>query len=299
MSEPGRPVFSVVLVNYNDRAHLEACLTSLRSGPGPETSEVILVDNASSDGSAAFVAASFPWVRVVELGENGGFGRANNRGFAECRGEFVLFLNTDTVVQPKAFEVLLDALRAEPAAGAAGPALLHPSGRFQVSFGRRVNFGGQLFQKLVANPFERKKLRREAQTREMDWLSAACLCCRREAFEAVGGFDERFFIYFEDIDLCARIRAAGWKLLFVPRARVLHEGGATTAPSREASRLEYRKSQLLFYDKHASAASRRLLRLYLRAAVLVKRTAGGFRGEEGRRRRAAYVELLRRGKGRT
>jgi GT2 family glycosyltransferase len=161
-----------------------------------------------------------------------------------------------------------------------------------------VGYAAQIFQKFVLNPRHKRALRKRKMRpeREVGWLSAACLLCRREAFERAGGFDERFFLYFEDIDLCFRIRKAGWKLLFIPAVEVRHEGGATTSASpaiRAASRFEYRRSQLRFYEKHGSRISRRLLRASLRVNIAFLGLRGAFQTEAGRALKARYRSLLR------
>ena len=292
---------SIVLVSYNDLARLKACLASLGENPPAAEHEILVVDNASTDGTVEAVRREFPAVRVIANPRNAGFSAANNRGATESRGRALLFLNTDTVVPRGALTALLARLASDPAAGAAGPALVRGPGDYQVSFGTRVDFFSQIFQKFVLNPRWKRALRKNARRQietgcEAGWLSAACLLCRREAFEGVGGFDERFFIYFEDIDLCVRMRAAGWKLLFVPAVEVRHEGGATTSATpafRAASRLEYRRSQLYFYRKHNSAASRRLLRASLRIGLVLLGWRGAFRGDAGRALKAGYRDLLR------
>ncbi len=283
---------SAILVNFNDKAHLGPCLDSLlpeMSGPGDE---VIVVDNASGDGSREMLAAAYPSVRVLANAENAGFARANNQAIRESRGGFLLFLNTDTVLRPYAVRRLVETLESEPGAGACGPALVHPGGGFQVSFGREVGFFGQLAQKAVLNPLHRRRLPRWTRPRDAAWLSAACLLARREAVDRVGGFDEAFFIYFEDIDLCRRVRKAGWRLIFDPRVRIQHLGGATTVSRPRRSRLEYRRSQLLFYRKYASPVGRALLKASLRAGLAWDTLRGRFRDEEGRALRALYKSLL-------
>ena len=292
---------SIVLVGYNDVRRLRACLASLRENPPAGEHEILVVDNASTDGTEETVRREFPAVRVIANPHNAGFSAANNRGAAESRGRALLFLNTDTLVPRGALAVLLERLASDPSIGAAGPALVRGPGDYQVSFGNRVDFFAQVFQKFVLNPRWRRALRkrarrREKSEREVGWLSAACLLCRREAFDQAGGFDERFFIYFEDIDLCVRMRAAGWKLLYVPAVAIGHEGGGTTSATpalRAASRFEYRRSQLQYYRKHNSPASRRLLRASLRANILFLGLRGAFRGDAGRALRARYRALLR------
>ncbi|MCX6567248.1 MAG: glycosyltransferase family 2 protein [Candidatus Aminicenantes bacterium] len=291
------PLLSVILVYYDDRMNLTPCLDSVLATPPDIPLEVILVDNASTDGGIEDVATAFPSVRILRNAGNLGFGAANNRAVRESSGEFLLFLNTDTILQPGAVSALLAAVRPDAGAVAAGPLLFPSEGKVQVSFGSRVDFLGQLVQKTIWNPFYKRRLRRHPAAREAGWLSAACFLCRRSAFEATGGFDEGFFLYFEDIDLCVRMRSAGGRLLFVPAARVFHEGSATTGIRPAASRFEYRKSQWAFYRKHASRGSLRLLRAYLRGNLGFQKLIGRFRGEEGRSRWTAYRELLKSGKG--
>ena len=270
MTRPGtsQPELSVIVVNYNDRVHLPACLSSLERALSSLSAEVILVDNQSEDGSQALVRSSFPWVRLVENDRNVGYPRANNIGFRESHGEYVLFLNTDTVVPAAAVASLLAGIKARPQTAAVGPALVHENGSFQVSFGKKVDFFSEIYQKLILNPYYRRALRHSQKPRAVGWLSGACLLARRAAFEAAGLFDEAFFFYFEDIDLCRRISGQGFKLVYLPAVQVAHVGGATTSARRWQSRLEYRRSQLRFYKKHNSRLSLRLLRLYLRLTIL-------------------------------
>ncbi len=262
-SGPNGPALSIILVNYNDRAHLRACLSSLAPALGDGQPEIIVVDNHSTDGSPEMVESSFPRVRLVREEENLGYARANNIGIRAGRGDFLLFLNTDTVAPEGSLAALLSALESQPDAGAIGPALRRRSG-YQVSFGKEVNFFAELWQKFVRNPYFKIALRFSRRVRETGWLSGACLLARRRAVEEAGLFDERFFLYFEDIDLCRRMRKMGFKLWFDPRVEVFHEGGAVTSRLKWRSRLEYRRSQLYYYRKHASRASLFLLTCYLK-----------------------------------
>lgn len=262
------PELSVIIVNYNDRVHLPACLSSLEKALSSLSAEVILVDNQSEDGSPALVRSSFPWVRLIENERNVGYPRANNIGFRQSHGEYVLFLNTDTIMPADAPASLLAGIKARPQIAAVGPALVHEDGSFQVSFGNRVSFFSELCQKLFLNAYYRKALRRSRKPRAAGWLSGACLLAGRGAIEAAGLFDEAFFFYFEDIDLCRRISAQGLDLVFLPAVQVSHSGGATTSARPWQSRLEYRRSQIRFYKKHNSRLSLRLLRLYLKLTIL-------------------------------
>ncbi len=282
---------SVVLVNYNDRIHLADCLSSLQKAVSGLDAEIILVDNHSEDGSPGLVRTAFPWVNLIEKQENLGYPKANNIGFLQSRGEFCLFLNTDTVMPEAGLAALLSGIRGRSDVGAIGPALVHENGLFQVSFGRRVSFFSEIRQKLVFNPFYKFALRLSRKSREVGWLSGACLLARRDVVEAAGLFDEDFFLYFEDIDLCQRIRERGYKLIFFPAVRVVHSGGAATSVCRWRSRLEYRRSQLRFYEKHNSRYSLRLLKLYLRWNVFLS----GFISPKAKRmERAQYRDGLRK-----
>ncbi len=282
---------SAILVNFNDRDRLAACLRTLRAqAPVPE---IIVVDNASTDGSRALVTGEFPEARWIGLSENAGFGKANNAGVRAATGDALLFLNTDTSVPPRAIESLAARLAADPIAAAVGPALVRPEGGFQVSFGRSVGLAGQTLQKYFLNPIHERTLPRSRHVRSVGWLSAACLLCRREAFEAVGGFDEDFFLYFEDIDLCARLRKSGRRLLFDPAVTVVHEGGGTTSVRPAESRFEYRRSQILFYRKHRPRISEAVLRYLLRVEFRRLKEQGAFGGPDGAALMDRYKRLLK------
>lgn len=272
--ETSNPVVSVILVNYNDRDHLAACLASVEAAAAGLVADVVVVDNHSQDGSPEFVRSAFPWVRLIRNEENVGYSQANNTAYRVSRGEFILFLNTDTIVPPSALRGLLAALESRPQAGGLGPALRDAAGRYQVSFGKEVGFFFEFRQKLLLNPLHRLALRLSRSAREVGWLSGACLLLRRKAFEAAGLFDERFFLYFEDIDLCRQIREAGYRLVYFPAVEVTHLGGGATSSRPWQSRLEYRRSQLLYYRKHSPRWSTRLLRLYLRLTLVFPRRGG-------------------------
>jgi len=280
---------SVIIVSHNARACLSDCLSSLERERAGRGWEILVVDNASDDGSADMVAGRFPSVRLVRNRENTGFAAANNLGIKKSRGRYFLFLNPDTRVLPGALDFLVRAMEARSEIGAAGPALLTGPRSFQVSFGGRVHFFKELVQKTVLNAVWRVRLRSARRQRSVAWVSGACLMVRRGALEKSGGFDDGFFLYFEDIDLCTRIRQAGFEVVFFPQSRVFHSGGASTSTVPLRSRLEYRRSQLRFYGKHNSGLSRRMLRIYL---MLEARSSASFRRRESPAR--AYGRALRR-----
>ncbi len=250
---------SIIIVSFNARAHLERCLQSLHDAPPARSHEIIVVDNASTDGSAE-AARRWPRVRVIEAGANIGFAGGNNVGIRASSGGCLLLLNSDTIVPPGAVDALLAALERDPAVAVAGPRLVDSDGRAELSVGRMVGPWNELRQKLLM-PARAEQLARQEQF--PDWVSGACLLVRRGDAEAVGLLDERFFMYLEDVDFCAAIRARGRRILFTPSVEVTHVRGASRTSAPRQTTHAYRRSQLAFYEKHHPAWAP-LLRLYLR-----------------------------------
>jgi GT2 family glycosyltransferase len=286
------PELSVVIVNRNGGERLEECLASLEKARAGKEWEILVVDNDSEDGSPEEAAGRFPQAMLVRNRENTGFARANNQGWRLSSGRFVLFLNPDTVVLPGALDLLLDELGRDAGIGAIGPGLICGRNAYQVSFGGEVNFWRELIQKSMLNAWWRRRLHGYKSKRSAAWVSGACLMTSREALDKTGGFDEKFFLYFEDIDLCYRIREQGLRVVFLPQARVFHAGGGATATAPYFCRLEYRKSQLYFYKKHNSRLSQGLLRIYLQLSAWLEGVFGS-KGEEARAFRRDLLGLLR------
>lgn len=258
-----KPEVSIIIVNYNDKVHLGECLSVLEKSPLFSKLELIVIDNNSSDGSQELIRTNFSQVNLICNLKNIGFAQACNQGARKSRRDFLLFLNTDAILYPEALSLMLQEIKTNHQAAAVGPALFMGENHYQVSFGRKVSFASELIQKYFFNPYYRIRLKGAEKKKEVGWLSGACLLTRRKALEEVGFFDENFFLYFEDIDLCFRIREKGWKLIYFPQAKVFHRGGTTTAPLGFSSRYEYRRSQLYFYHKYNSNISLFLLRFYL------------------------------------
>lgn len=265
----------VVLVSHNTRGLLLAALASVE-----DAGEVVVVDNASTDGSAEAVRRAFPRVRVLENAGNPGYGAAANQGIAACSAPFVLLLNSDTVVRPDALRALAGYLESHPRAGLAGPRLENPDGTLQRSC---FAFLGTARLAIEKSPLGRRLASIPAlrdrwlihhgphdRPRTAPWVLGAALALRREAFEAVGGFDPDFFLYAEEVDLCYRLWEAGWEVHFAPVATVVHVGGASTAPRRAEMEAQRTESARRFYRRHYSP---------LRVAVLdgLIRTATGLR----------------------
>jgi GT2 family glycosyltransferase len=251
---------SIIIVSFNASADLERCLESLHGSRPAASHEIVVVDNASIDDSVE-AARRWPDVSVIETGTNLGFARANNVGIRASRGENILLLNSDTIVSLGAIDRLLAELDRQPDVAVVGPRLVDGTGRAELSFGRMIGPLNELRQKRLLRRGNVEAITKRRQY--PDWVSGACLLVRRADAEAVGGLDERYFMYTEDVDFCAAIRARGRKILFTPDVEVVHLRGRSAASAPAATRDAYRRSQLAFYEKHHPIWAP-LLRLYVR-----------------------------------
>lgn len=283
---------SVIIVNYNDKSHLEKCIRSLEETGKNRIDEIIVVDNNSTDGSQEFILRNFSGVELISNIRNIGYPMANNQGIEKSTGRFILFLNPDTVVHPESLDLLLEEIKTNPYAGAVGPALLQGEKRYQISFGGARDFFSEIFQKCVLNFYYKFRLKFSRRKMEVNWVGGACLLTRRDVLVEAGLFDENFFLYFEDIDLCYRIRENGWKIIYLPLAEINHVGGASTGSRKLFSRYFYRKSQLYFYKKHNSRSSLFLLRLYLRISFSFLVFKGFVKKEKDLGERRKFFKLL-------
>ncbi len=253
-------LISVIVVSFNARVVLERCLDALRAAPPDTPHEILVVDNASTDGSAA-AARSRPGVRVIDAGSNLGFARACNIGIRASRGTHLLLLNSDTVVPAGAVDALVDELERNPDVAVVGPRLVDETGRAELSFGRMITPLAEWRQKRLARSGLVDQLTRRRHY--PDWVSGACLLVSRADADAAGLLDERFFMYTEDVDFCAAIRARGRRILFTPKVEVVHARGRSAATAQKATHEAYRRSHLAFYEKHHPAWAP-ILRLYIR-----------------------------------
>jgi GT2 family glycosyltransferase len=273
----------VIIVSHNAREDLEACLAMLAAAPPRTLKQIVVVDNASTDGSRPAVAERWPAVRLIALEHNAGFAAANNVALRASDAPLALLLNSDTLVPSGAIDTLIDRMVATGAV-AAGPRLVNAMGRPEVSFGpmlspwaefvqrRRVRLAGR--DGAFARRYVSALVVRE---RVVDWVSGACLLVRRQAALDVGLLDERYFMYEEDVDFCAALRAAGGRILFTPAAEVVHLRGRSVARTDANLRAIYDRSHLAFYEKHLPHWAP-ALRLWIR----LRGRAGGARTERVR-----------------
>jgi GT2 family glycosyltransferase len=244
----------IIIVNFNTATDLRRCVRSIDQHRPACPMYVTVVDNASSDGSVEMIRRDFPAITVHALKENVGFAAANNIGIRATTAPLMLLLNSDTEVGPGALDALIGRLEATDAA-VAGPRLVGRDGHPELSWGPMLTPWQELRQMLRMRvtrsrlPLGKVLLRRLlGRERWVDWVSGACLLVRRHAAEAVGLLDERYFMYEEDVDFCAAIRAHHGRVLFTPAAQIVHARGRSGAPSRF-----YTRSHIEFYRKHAPA----------------------------------------------
>jgi GT2 family glycosyltransferase len=250
---------SVIVVNWNTRDHLRNCLHSLRRSHSPRLLEVIVVDNDSHDGSPEMVVAEFPEVTLVRAGANLGFARANNLAMERARGRLFALVNSDALVHDDALETLADAFESDNRIGLTGPRVTGGDGRLQRTCRHLPTFWNTLCRAVALDRvLGRFRLfsgyeipDRDHETRREVEVLSGCFCvARRTAVEQVGGLDEQFFFYAEDIDWCKRFKDAGWKRLFVPEARATHFGGGSTAKAPLRYSIEILRATLKYWRKH-------------------------------------------------
>jgi len=256
-------VLSIVIVSWNVREDLRECLQSLLKDEGSRLEsgeiEIIIVDNASTDGTAEMVNLEFPQVKLLVNSQNLGYTKANNIGINHSRGKYILLLNPDTVVHQGALQALIDCAESHPEVGIIGAKLLNPDGSVQRSARSFPDIGAGLFRNTFLgrlfpnNPFVRRYLLADFgydEVREVDWVSGAAMLVRRDLIERIGGLDERFWAYCEDVDLCWRAWQAGYKVLFCPNAFITHKVGRSSDQRLVPSLIQHHKSMWLFYLKN-------------------------------------------------
>ncbi len=239
---------------------LETELASLN-----ETSEIIVVDNASRDDSPSLISKAFPGVRIIRLPENSGFARAANHGAIASCGQYLLFLNNDIEIKPGCLSKLITFLAFHQDYALVAPAVFNPDGSFQLSFGFDLNLLSEFFLKYIAQRYYAliNRFRPSKMARDIDWASGVAFLIRREPFFEIGGFHEGYFLYVEDADLGLRLRRAGYKIRYLPEARIIHHRGAVASKYPRLALIEAKKGQLLYYSLHNRPLSFRWLKRYL------------------------------------
>ncbi|HAZ64544.1 MAG TPA: glycosyltransferase family 2 protein [Armatimonadetes bacterium] len=255
---------SIIIVSWNTRADLARCLESVRPALAGLAAETVVVDNGSHDGSGRMVRQRFPWVRLIATGANLGFAAGNNVALAQTTGRYRLLLNPDTVVHGDALAQLVAYADHEPRVGLLGPRLLNADGSLQHSCRRFPTLPALLFRNTLLgrlwpnNPYTRDYLMGDWThdgPRPVDWLSGACLLARSEMLEQLGGLDERYFMYVEDMDWCRRAWAAGWQVTYLPSAVVTHAMGRASDQQPVAMVRAHHVSMVKYVRRHYGPAA--------------------------------------------
>ena len=299
---------SIIIVSWNVKARLERCLSSL--DPYGLQCEVIVVDSASTDGSPDMVRERFPSVRLVRCDSNVGFTRGNNLGVAQSHGRHILLLNPDTEAVGNALPTLVAYMDQHADVGVLGPRLLFSDGHVQPSRRRFPTLATAFLESTLLQqwfPYSPVLSRYYVEDRsvdaeqDVDWLVGACLLVRRQAWEQVGPLDEGFFMYSEELDWCRRAKGAGWRVVYLPTAQVVHHEGQSSAQVVPARHIYFQSSKVRYFRKHHGALASEALRWFLLTTYAFQLTEEstkwllGHKRDLRRERVAAYWRVLRSG----
>lgn len=248
------PLVSILIVNWNTRALLRACLDSIFATLGAFAYEIIVVDNASSDGSVEWLQNAYPQVRLIANTENEGFARANNQALASSRGKFALLLNSDAQLHTETLAHLVTVLEQESNVAAVAPMLLNSDGTFQAGPNDDLTLWSESLLMFGLARFLRNGFYpgygAHAPRGEYSWVGGTCMLLRRSTWEQIGMLDTDYFMYTEEADWCWRARQAGWTIWYEPEAQAIHVGGASSRQASARMRATLYKSKLVFFSKH-------------------------------------------------
>jgi len=248
---------SIIIINYNSSQLLKSCLNSIRENPPDSPYEVIVSDNGSQDDSLDMIKSEFPQVKLIENQENLGFSKATNKEIDASSGEYMFVLNTDIIMLDSTLNSLIDFMDSHPEVGIVGPQLTNPDGKPQPCarpFPTRTHLMLGRRSLLIYVPYFKKK---SASLRtisdkpiEVDTVAGGAIMLRRKALGDVGKFDERFFLYMEDVDICRRLKQAGWKIIYNPEIKIIHHWEGTTSRYRRRSFLKHHISIYKYFQKY-------------------------------------------------
>ncbi len=300
---------SIIIVSWNVRDLLRACLHSIDAGRGDLNLEVIVVDSASGDGSPEMVRTEFPWVNLMARDENVGFPGGNNVGLAAANGRYLLLLNPDTKIKGNALSKMVAYMEQNPDVGGLGPQLLNDDGSIQPSRNRFPTVATGFFESTWLQPIAPKRILRhyyaqdlpDDETADVDWVKGACLLTRREVVEQIGGMDEAYFMYSEELDWQRRMKDAGWRIIYFPAAQVLHYEGKSSEQAVTARHINFQRAKLRYFRKYHGRLAAGALRIFLLLNYvwqLVLETGKGLAGHKRplrRQRVKAYWQVIRSG----
>ena len=268
-----KPLISIIIVSWNISALLRDCLQSIVATAEHLPIEIIVVDSHSADDTVAMVQREFPDVKLLAQTENVGFPRGNNIGLAQAQGDYFLLLNPDATLQEGALRLMIAYIDAHPKVGVLGPQLHNPDGSHQSSRRRFPTFWTGLFESTWLQPYAPPSLlahyyltdSADTEIQQVDWVSGACLLTRRTVFDQVGGMDEGYEMYSEEVDWCRRIKEVGWQVVYMPMAHVFHHVGKSSEQAVTRRHIQFNRAKLRYFRKYHGETTYALLRL----AILV------------------------------
>lgn len=272
------PDLAVVVVNHNAGPYLRRCMESIRASAGDSRLEVVVVDNASRDGSPEAAVEGRPDVELIRNRANRGFAAAANQGMAATSAPLILLLNPDAEIVGGTLASFVKVARERPRAGAIGALVRNPDGSVQPSARRVPRLGEALGHAFLgplspSNRFTRSYTMAgwdRASEREVEWVSGSAMLLRRDALEQVGPFDEGYFMYVEDVDLCTRLRRSGWQVLFSPELEVVHQIGVSTRGQRGRMAFAHSRSIYRYFSKFRAGGASVLLKPFVRVALWLR-----------------------------
>ncbi|MCC7210087.1 MAG: glycosyltransferase family 2 protein [Anaerolineae bacterium] len=286
---------SIVIVSWNVRGYLAACLDSISASLAarPVSAEIIVVDSASSDDAVDLLRERYPQVRVLPQRENIGFTRGNNLGLAAAAGRFVLLLNPDTEITGDALGRMVAYLDANPAVGIVGPHTLNTDGSHQSTRRRFPTLLTAIFESTWLQPLAPRRILdryyvRDAPdeaTADVDWVQGSALMVRREVIAQIGGLDDGYVMFSEEMDFCRRARDAGWRVVYLGGARIIHHGGKSTDQAVASRHIYFQQSKLRYFRKFHGALPAALLRMILISLYVYQMALEAAKGALGHKRR--------------
>ena len=300
---------SIIIVSWNVRELLQGCLASIEAGKGALALETIVVDSGSSDSSPEMVREQFSWVRLIARQDNVGFPLGNNIGLAEANGRYLLLLNPDTEIVSDALSTMVAYLAANPDVGVVGGQLLNSDGTVQSSRRRFPTTATAFFESTWLQPFAPKSILRryyaedigDGETADVDWVKGACLMTRRTILEQVGPLDADYFMYSEELDWCRRIKTAGWRVVYLPQAKIIHFEGKSSEQAVTARHINFQRAKLRYFRKYHGMMVTLALRIFLllnyvwQLGLEAVKGLAGHKKELRRQRVRAYWQVIRSG----
>lgn len=263
-------MLSIIIVQHNSQSLTIQAIESLRTNLN-NSYEIVVVDNCSKEDDPEVIKQKFPEINLIVNDKNYGFGRANNLGVKEARGDILLFLNNDTIIRSDFIEQIKDTLLHNQSIGVIGPKLLNQDLSLQLSHDKLPSFINEFVTKFISKMYYRNikpivnfVSKKYNERKYVEFVTGAALFIRKSLFVKIGGFDERMFMYFEDADICKRVWDSGYKVMFMPEIEIIHLRGASwSSNNSNILKKYYRISQLIYYSKHRTKLENQLLKYYL------------------------------------